>query len=103
MRIAVDALGGDHAPGAIVAGAVAAARRLGGDEIFLVGERRLLEPELASDPPSNLSVRDAGGAVGMHEEPTVALRWQPDASVAAPAAMVREGDSESHFSAGNTR
>jgi glycerol-3-phosphate acyltransferase PlsX len=102
MRIAVDALGGDNAPEAIIAGAAAAARRLGRDRIYLVGERPLLEPEMGSNPPSNLSVRDAGGAVGMHEEPTVALRRHPDASVAVAAAMVRDGDADALFSAGNT-
>ena len=102
MRIAVDALGGDHAPGAIIAGAVAAARRLGHDQVFLVGDRPLVEPEIGSDPPSNLSVRDAGGAVGMHEEPATALRRHPDASVAVAAAMVRDGEADAFFSAGNT-
>ncbi len=102
MRIAVDALGGDHAPGAIIAGAVAAARRLEHDQVFLLGERRLLEREIRSDPPSNLSVRDAGGVVGMHEEPATALRRHPDASVAVAAAMVRDGEADALFSAGNT-
>ncbi len=102
MRIAVDALGGDHAPVEIVAGAVAAARQLRRDQVFLVGERRLLDPEIGSDPPSNLSVRDAGGGVGMHEEPATALRSQPDASVAVAAAMVRDGEADALFSAGNT-
>jgi glycerol-3-phosphate acyltransferase PlsX len=102
MRIAVDALGGDNAPEAIVAGAVAAAGRLPRDEVFLVGERALLEPGIGSGPPPNLSVRDAGGAVGMHEEPAAALRARPDASVAAAAAMVRDGEAEALFSAGNT-
>ena len=102
MRIAVDALGGDNAPQAIIAGADAAARRLGRDQIFLVGERSLLEPEIGSDPPSNLSVRDAGGAVGMHDEPAAALRAHPDASVAVAAAMVRDGEADALFSAGNT-
>src|SRR3712207_800203 len=102
MRIAVDALGGDQARGAIVAGAVAAARRLGHDEIFLVGERPRLEREMGSDPPSTLSGRDARGAVGMHEEPAAALRRHPDASVAVAAAMVRDGEADALFSAGNT-
>ena len=102
MRIAVDALGGDHAPGAIIAGAVAAARRLEHDQVFLLGERWLLEREIRSDPPSNLFVRDAGGVVGMHEEPATALRRHPDASVAVAAAMVRDGEADALFSAGNT-
>jgi glycerol-3-phosphate acyltransferase PlsX len=102
MRIAVDALGGDRAPQAIVAGALAAAGRLAGDEIFLIGDRTLVEAAMESEPPSNLSVRDAGGPVGMDEEPASALRTRPDASVAVAATMVRDGEADALFSAGNT-
>src|SRR3712207_3386434 len=102
MRIAVDALGGDNAPQAIIAGALAAARRLGRDQVLLVGERQLLESETGSEPPTNLFVRDAGGAVGMHEEPAAALRSHPDASVAVAAELVRDGEADALFSAGNT-
>ena len=102
MRIAVDALGGDNAPKEIVAGAVAAARTLPQDEIFLVGDRALVEPEIGSEVPPNLSLREAGGAVGMDEDPAPALRARPDASVAVAAEMVRDGEAEALFSAGNT-
>jgi glycerol-3-phosphate acyltransferase PlsX len=100
MRIAVDALGGDNAPEDIIAGAVAAANRLPRDEITLVGERVLLEPAIGALP--NVSVRDAGGAVGMGEEPAAALRARPDASVVVAAEMVRDGEADALFSAGNT-
>jgi glycerol-3-phosphate acyltransferase PlsX len=102
MRIAVDALGGDRAPRDIVAGAVAVARRLPRDEISLVGDPTLVEPELDPDVPQNLSLREAGGPIGMAEEPAPALRARPDASVAIAAEMVREGEADALFSAGNT-
>jgi phosphate acyltransferase len=102
MRIAVDALGGDNAPEAIVTGADAAARRLPRDEVILVGDRVLVEAGMGSDASSNLSVRDAGGPIGMDEEPAAALRARPDASVAIAAAMVRDGTADALFSAGNT-
>jgi phosphate acyltransferase len=102
MRIAVDALGGDKAPQAIVAGAVTAARRLPRVEIFLVGDKSLVEASLRPDPPANLSVRDAGGPIGMDEDPTPTLRARPDASVAVAAGMVRDGEADALFSAGNT-
>jgi glycerol-3-phosphate acyltransferase PlsX len=102
MRIAVDALGGDKAPREVVAGAVAAAKRLPRDEILLVGERVLVEPEVGADVPSNLSLRDAGGPVGMGDEAASALRAKPDASVAVAAEMVRDGEADAFFSAGNT-
>jgi glycerol-3-phosphate acyltransferase PlsX len=102
MRIAVDALGGDRAPREIVAGALAAAERLPQDEILLVGARALVEPEVGASSPPNLLLRDAGGPVGMAEEAATALRVRPDASVAVAAGMVREGEADALFSAGNT-
>jgi phosphate acyltransferase len=102
MRIAVDALGGDNAPAEVVAGAVSAARKRPQDEIFLVGNPVTVEPELGTDAPSNVTLREAGDAVGMDEEPSVALRRRSDASVAVAAEMVRDGEAEALFSAGNT-
>jgi glycerol-3-phosphate acyltransferase PlsX len=102
MRIAVDALGGDNAPAEVVAGAVSAARKLPRDEILLVGNRVKVGAELGSGAPSNVSLREAGDAVGMDEEPSAALRRRSDASVAVAAEMVRDGEADALFSAGNT-
>jgi glycerol-3-phosphate acyltransferase PlsX len=102
MRIAVDALGGDNAPREVVAGAVAAAARSPQDEIFLVGDRVIMEPALGREVPPNVSLRDARGVIGMDEEPAAALRARPDSSIAVAAGMVRDGDAEALFSAGNT-
>src|SRR5918998_4656776 len=102
MRIAVDALGGDKAPEAIIAGAAAAAGRLPRDDVFLVGDQSLVEAGMGPEAPSNLSVRDAGGPIGMDEDPASALRTRPDASVAVAAGMVRDGEADALFSAGNT-
>ena len=102
MRIAVDALGGDRAPREVVAGALAAARRLPQDEILLVGDETLVKPEVGKSAPANLSLRDSGGAVGMGDEAASALRARPDASVAVAATLVRDGEADAFFSAGNT-
>jgi glycerol-3-phosphate acyltransferase PlsX len=102
VRIAVDALGGDSAPREVVAGALSAARRLADDELLLVGKTELIGPELGPDPPSNVSLRSSGEAVGMDEEPSATLRANPDASVAVAAEMVRDGEADALFSAGNT-
>jgi glycerol-3-phosphate acyltransferase PlsX len=102
MRIAVDALGGDNAPEVMITGSLAAAERLPRDEVFLVGEHALIEPAIDKDSPPNLYVRDAGGAIGMDEDPAAALRAHPNASVAVATAMVRDGEADALFSAGNT-
>jgi phosphate acyltransferase len=101
LRVAVDALGGDNAPGEIVAGALAAARKAPDHTFILVGDEAVLEPGLV-DVPGNVSLRDARGTIAMNEEPAGALRARPDSSVAVSAGMVRAGEAEAFFSAGNT-
>jgi len=102
VRIAVDALGGDYAPREVVAGTISAARGLSHDELVLVGKPETIEREVGNNPPSNVSLRASGEAVGMDEEPSATLRANPDASVAVAARMVRDGEAEAFFSAGNT-
>ena len=102
MRIAVDALGGDNAPREVVAGALSAAEGLPRDELVLVGKPEAIAPEVGPDLPANISLRPSGKAVGMDEEPSATLRAHPDASVAVAAGMVRDGDADAFFSAGNT-
>ncbi len=102
MRIAVDALGGDYAPREVVAGTISAARGLSHDELMLVGKPETIEREVGNNPPSNVSLWASGEAVGMDEEPSATLRANPDASVAVAARMVRDGEAEAFFSAGNT-
>ncbi len=101
MRVAVDALGGDNAPGEVVAGSLAAATKLTDDEFVLVGDGDAIRPRL-EDAPANVSLREARGLVGMEEDPAAALRARPDSSVAVAAEMVRAGEAEAFFSAGST-
>lgn len=103
MRIAVDALGGDEAPGEIVAGTIPAARRLPDDDFKLVGPSAELEAHLnPRDLPPNLEMVESGGVVSMSEEPAVALRSNPRASVAVAASLVKDDEADAFFSAGST-
>lgn len=102
MRIAVDALGGDNAPAEIVAGTLSAARKLNDDEFILVGDPENLEPHLGHETPENVSVQEAEGVVGMDEDPATALRARPGVSIGVCARMVRSGEADALFSAGNT-
>jgi glycerol-3-phosphate acyltransferase PlsX len=102
LRLAVDALGGDNAPGEVVAGALAAARRLGEAEIIIVGPEAEIGPYLPPEVPPNVSLRASGGPIAMDEEPAAALRARPDAGVSVAARMVRAGEADAFFSAGNT-
>ena len=102
MRLAVDALGGDNAPKEAVAGAIAAARRLPDDHVYLVGIPEEIKSSLDGTLPPNVSVYPSDGPIGMHEEPATALRARPEASVAVAAKMVRAGEADAFFSAGST-
>ncbi|MBA2442453.1 MAG: phosphate acyltransferase PlsX [Rubrobacter sp.] len=102
MRIAVDALGGDNAPGAVVSGALGAARRLAGDEVVLVGDREVVERSAGGEVPENVSFQEARGRIEMHEDPAAVLRSRPGTSVAVAAGLIKAGEADAFFSAGST-
>ena len=104
MRIAVDAMGGDHAPARPVDGALAAARHLGLG-IDLVGRAGEIHAELQRHADAgDLDVRviDAPDVVGMSESPAQALRRKPKASIRVAAEHVAAGHAAALFSAGHT-
>ncbi len=103
MRIAVDAMGGDLAPGEIVRGVVAAAPRLSA-EISLVGREEILHQLLqeSGSRPGNVEVHPAAQVIGMTESPVQALRQKRDASMAVAMELVRSGQADAVISAGNT-
>jgi len=105
MRIAVDAMGGDHAPSEVVAGAVAAARELPGiTRLFLLGKEDLLHEELNRHGPlsDRIEVRACSEVVGMEEAPASAVRRKRDSSISRAVDMVKAGEADAIFSAGNT-
>lgn len=98
-RIALDAMGGDHAPGEIVAGAAVAAAH--GVEVVLVGDPDQLTP-LASEHGFGGEIVEAREVVEMGDDPGRAIREKPDSSVAIAARLVREGKVDGFVSAGST-
>ena len=103
MRIAVDAMGGDHAPDVVVAGAVTAVRDLGA-EVVLVGPQARVERELARHRPvpSGLSVVDAPEVIEMHESPAMAVRRKKRSSIVVAMELVRDRRADAAVSAGHT-
>ncbi|NEQ32751.1 MAG: phosphate acyltransferase PlsX [Leptolyngbya sp. SIO4C5] len=101
-RIAIDAMGGDHAPAEIVSGAIRAAAELGVD-VLLVGEPEAIR---ASTPhPENLAqveIVPAEGSIEMHEEPLSALRRKPQASINVAMDLVKQGRADAVVSAGHS-
>ncbi len=106
MRISVDAMGGDDAPREIVAGALLAARQINGlERLYLVGDQSAIEAELAgsSEPvPACIEIVHTTEVVGMGEAPATAIRRKKDSSIARAISLVKEGDADAIFSAGNT-
>jgi glycerol-3-phosphate acyltransferase PlsX len=104
LRIAVDAMGGDHAPARIVDGALAAARHLG-IGVDLIGRSRAIDAELARHEDAALidvRVIEAPDVVEMAESPTHALRRKPRASIRVAAEHVARGEAAALVSAGHT-
>ena len=103
LRIAVDAMGGDYAPGEIVRGAVQAAKDLG-VEIILVGAKAEIECELSKIDIDNLPVRlvEASEVIIDGEDPIMAALRKTDSSVAVATRLVKEGEADAVVSAGAT-
>ncbi len=105
MRIAVDAMGGDHAPREIVKGAVEAARGLDGiSRIILVGDEQAIRKELAlcGELPDRIEVLHASEVVAMDEAPAQAVRRKKDSSIGRAVDLVKAGEADAVVSAGNT-
>jgi glycerol-3-phosphate acyltransferase PlsX len=100
-RVAVDAMGGDRAPGEIVGGALRAAEDLG-VSVLLVGREEEITPLLPAAAPTGVTVIDARDVIAMDDEPASAVRKKKDSSLVRCAQAVREGAADAMVSAGNT-
>ncbi|MEB3308835.1 MAG: phosphate acyltransferase PlsX [Snowella sp.] len=103
-RIALDAMGGDHAPDEIIAGAIRASEELD-VEVLLVGDRAQIESYLeqhAPRRPQNLHIVDAEGVISMEEEPLTALRRKPKASINVAMELVKTNQADAVVSAGHS-
>ena len=102
-RIALDAMGGDFAPGLIIEGAVQAVTRLN-CEVTLVGHPPAIQKELlrlgAKHVPMNIEPSDS--VVEMHESPAQACRSKPHSSIMLSAQLVAQGKADAMVSAGNS-
>jgi glycerol-3-phosphate acyltransferase PlsX len=103
LIIALDAMGGDHAPAENVSGALLAEKEPG-IEIVLVGDKALIESELArqGQPRTKFEIVHASEAIGMDEHPAQAVRAKKDASINVAMSMVKRGVAGAFVSAGNT-
>lgn len=101
-RIAVDAMGGDHAPAEIVAGALLAAREYSDADITLVGDEPAVRALLRGPGVDRIKVVHAPEAVPMDQGPSQALRAADRTSLGVAVNMVKNGEADAVVSAGNS-
>ena len=110
IRIALDAMGGDNAPGEIVRGGVEAAFGLEDVKVLLVGVKEQIDAELAKYPKEvaaatkkgTLEVIHAPDVAEMDESPVTAVRKKKDCSINVAMRLVKEGRADAFVSAGNS-
>ncbi len=105
MRVALDAMGGDHAPGPIVSGACEAVADHPELTVVLVGDKERIEHELARTPAAprdRLPIVHSSHVIGMDEKPVEALRKKRDNSISRCWGLMAHGEVKAVVSAGNT-
>jgi phosphate acyltransferase len=101
VRVAFDAMGGDHGPTEIVPGVLDYARANPADQLILVGVTAAVT-RIAGPLPANVRIVHAGSVIGMDEHPALALREKRDASIVVATDLVRSGEADAVVTAGHT-
>jgi phosphate acyltransferase len=101
-RVAVDAMGGDHAPEEVVRGAIDWARGHADVEVILVGDEARMRPFIEAPLPPTVRLVQASESVGMDEPPAIAVRRKRDASINVAMRLVRDGEADAVVTAGHT-
>lgn len=104
MKIAIDAMGGDHAPQVVVEGVVEAVKRdvVRMDHMLLVGPEAPLRAALEAAGLPGVEILDAPETIEMDASPATAIRAKPKSSIVLGMKAVREGRAQGFVSAGNT-
>jgi len=100
MKIAVDAMGGDYAPQAIVEGVMLAKKRLTDIEFQLYGDEQAIRQYVTDE--TNIQIIHTDEKIASDDEPVRAIRRKKNASMVLAAQAVKEGRADAVFSAGNT-
>ncbi|NNC40602.1 MAG: phosphate acyltransferase PlsX [Acidimicrobiia bacterium] len=98
-RVALDAMGGDHAPDEVIAGGITAAEA--GHDVVLVGDQAVISDRLAA-LGAELPFVAAGEVIEMSDDPARAIREKSDSSIAVAAKLVKSGEADALVSAGST-
>ena len=103
-RVALDAMGGDNAPGEIVKGAVEAVQRRDDIKILLTGKEEVLKKELSAYtyPKEQIEIVNATEVIETAEPPVKAIRGKKDSSIVVAMKMVKKGEADAFVSAGSS-
>lgn len=103
-RVALDAMGGDNAPGEIVKGAVDAVNSRKEIEVILTGKEEVIKQELAkyTYPEEKIRIVDATEVIETAEPPVMAIRRKKDSSIVKAMKLVKEGEADAFVSAGSS-
>jgi glycerol-3-phosphate acyltransferase PlsX len=101
VRVAVDAMGGDHGPAEVVPGALAYARANARDTVILVGDEPVVRA-LAGTLPPNVRMVHAPELIGMDEHPAKALVRKRNSSIVVATELVKRGEADAVVTAGHT-
>jgi len=103
-KVALDAMGGDNAPGEIVKGAIDAIHKRRDIKVFLVGQETLIEKELEqyTYEKDQIEVVNATEVIETAEPPVMAIRKKKDSSIVVAMNMVKKGEADAFVSAGNS-
>lgn len=104
IKVAVDAMGGDNAPGEIVKGAVEAISKFDKLKVILVGKEEQINNELSKYTYQSecIEVVNATEVIGFNEPPAVAVKSKRDSSIVVAMKLVKSGDADAFVSAGST-
>lgn len=104
IKVAVDAMGGDYAPLEAVKGAVAAVQEKENVEVLLVGQKEVLEKELAACtyPEDRIQIVPASEVIETGEPPVAAIRGKKDSSIVVGMKLVRKEEADAFVSAGSS-
>jgi phosphate acyltransferase len=101
VRVAIDAMGGDHGPSEVVPGAIDYAVAHPEDELILVGDSEIVGG-IAGPLPANVRIVHASQVIGMDEHPAQALREKRDSTIVVATDLVRDGHADAVVTAGHT-
>lgn len=104
MKIAIDGMGGDNAPMAVVQGVVDAVKEYSDIEMYITGPKDKIEEELKkyTYPEERVTVIDANEVITTNEHPVMALRRKKDSSIVKALNLVKSGECDGIISAGST-